>query len=221
MNKTERMITGLIIASFVTAIALYPVMPEQMASHWNASGEVDGYMNKFWGLFLMPLISSAMLLLFHYIPMIDPLRENIKKFRKYFDGFITLIIIFLTYIYALTLAWNSGTVFDMTIQVIPGLALIFYYTGILIGHAKQNYFIGIRTPWTLANETVWNKTHKLGSKLFKIMSVIILIGLLTPDHTFTIMMTTILGLSAYIVIYSYIQYRKIFNNPAKNPGRTQ
>jgi len=209
MNKTEWITSVILIASFITGVILYQSMPEIVASHWNAKGEVDGYMNKFWGLFLMPIIGSVMLLLFHYIPSIDPLKENIKKFRKYFDGFIMMIMIFLAYTYFLTIIWNMGYRFSMSLQMIPGLTIIFYYSGILIEHAKQNYFIGIRTPWTLANETVWNKTHKVGSKLFKIASVLILIGLLTPDNAFTIMMTIVLSISAYLVAYSYVQYRKI------------
>jgi len=209
MNKAEWVLITIILASYAIGIIIYPLMPELMASHWNASGEVDSYMPKFWGVFLMPIISTVMVILFHYIPSIDPLKENIKKFRKYFDKFIIMITLFLAYIYALTLAWSMGLRFDMSIQIIPGLAILFYYTGILIGHAKQNYFIGIRTPWTLANETVWNKTHKKGARLFKTISIMILIGLLAPDYAFAIMMTLILSATLYLVIYSYVEYTKI------------
>jgi multisubunit Na+/H+ antiporter MnhB subunit len=80
----------------------------------------------------MPIISVGMLLLFIIIPKIDPLKSNIQGFRKYFDGFVVLIMVFLFYIYLLTIFWNSGYTFNMTTFLSPALAILFYYTGILI-----------------------------------------------------------------------------------------
>lgn len=81
-------ILGMILFSFIVSIYFYPQMPEKMASHWNVQGEVDGYMSKFWGLFLMPFVLIGIGLLFVAIPRIDPLKANIEKLRKYCDGFI-------------------------------------------------------------------------------------------------------------------------------------
>jgi len=106
MRKINIIALGIILISFLLGIYLYPSMPEQMASHWNAQGEVDDYMSKFWALFLMPLMSLGLLLLFLVIPKIDPLKQNIEKFRKYFDGFIVLMLGFLFYVYLLTIFWN-------------------------------------------------------------------------------------------------------------------
>jgi len=86
MNKIA--ILGIILLSFLLGVYLYPQMPEKMASHWDFQGQVDGYMPRFWGLFLMPFISSGLFLLFVLIPKIDPLKANIKKFRSHFDRFI-------------------------------------------------------------------------------------------------------------------------------------
>ena len=94
MKKSYTIIILIILISFILGFYFYPRMPEQMASHWNVKGQVDDYMSKFWGLFLMPIISIAVLLLFVLIPKIDPLKRNIEKFRKYFDAFIVLIVIF-------------------------------------------------------------------------------------------------------------------------------
>ena len=106
MKKTITLVLAIIIISFAIGIYYYPQMPDKMASHWNAQGEVDDYMSKFWGLFLMPLVSVGMLLLFILIPKIDPLKKNIQKFRKYFDNFIVLIFLFLFYVYLLTIFAN-------------------------------------------------------------------------------------------------------------------
>ena len=143
---------GILVLSFVIAICFYGQMPEKMASHWNASGQVDDYIPKFWALFLVPLISAGLLLLFLAIPKIDPLKVNIEKFRKYYDFFIMFMIAFLFYIYLLTLFWNMGMGFDMIQAMSPAFVALFYCCGILIANTKQNWFIGIRTPWTMSSE---------------------------------------------------------------------
>src|SRR4030043_1731477 len=142
MRKSEIIILVIILISLALAIYFYPLMPEKMASHWSAHGQVNDYMPKFWGLFLMPFISIGLFLLFILIPKIDPLKENIKKFRKYFDIFIILIILFLFYLYVLTIFWNIGARFNMVQFLIPAFGIIFYYAGVLVENAKRNWFIG-------------------------------------------------------------------------------
>ncbi|MFH0869645.1 MAG: DUF1648 domain-containing protein [archaeon] len=99
MRKSELAALALILASIIIGVLLYNQMPDRMASHWGAQGEVNGYMSKFWALFFMPMISIVMFLLFHYLPMLDPMKENVDRFRKYFDSFIILIFVFLLYVY--------------------------------------------------------------------------------------------------------------------------
>ena len=91
IRKAEIIVVGIVILSFVVSIYFYPQLPEKMATHWNARGQVDGYMSKDWGLFLMPGVILLIALLFIAIPKIDPLKVNIEKFRKYYDGLIILI----------------------------------------------------------------------------------------------------------------------------------
>jgi uncharacterized membrane protein len=149
MRKTLIIPIIIILISFIAGAVLYSYMPERMASHWNVAGEVDGYISKFWGLFLMPIISLGMLLLFIFLIQIDPLKQNIQKFRKYYDGFIIAIIAFLFYLYILTLLWNFNIRFNMIQILSPAFAVLFYYMGVLVAHSRRNWFIGIRTPWTL------------------------------------------------------------------------
>ena len=208
MKKTTIFALFIVIISFVISIYFYPSFPDQVASHWNSQGEVDGYMGKFWGLFLMPIISLAILLLFLAIPKIDPLKNNIKKFEKYFDGFIVLILLFLFYIYVLTVLWNMNIVFNMTQMILPALGILFFYCGILIENAKRNWFIGIRTPWTLSNEKVWNATHKLGGKLFKTAGILAFIGLFFQKFALLLFIVPVLAFSLYLVVYSYLKYQK-------------
>jgi len=208
MRKSELIALGIIILSFLIGMYFYDKFPDKVASHWNSQGQVDGYMSKFWGLFLMPIISVGMLILFIIIPKIDPLKKNIQQFRKYFDNFIILIFIFLFYIYILTIVWNLGIRFDMVLVLVPAFGLILYYSGVLMQNAKRNWFIGIRTPWTLSSDEVWNKTHKLGARLFKICGIITLFGLVFQEIAIWLLLAPIILVTIYIYVYSYFEYRK-------------
>jgi len=208
MIKSEIILLVIILLSFIVGIYFYPQMPEKMASHWNTQGQVDGYMSKFWGLFLMPLISAGLFLLFITIPKIDPLKHNIEKFRKYYDGFVVLIIVFLFYLYLLTIFWNIGITFSMTQLLAPAFGILFYYCGILTENAKRNWFIGIRTPWTLSNDAVWDKTHKIGGKLFKAAGVIAFVGIFFQKYALFFVLVPVILVAAYTTIYSYIEYQK-------------
>jgi len=209
MKLIKALMWGIIIASFVIAVYLYPQMPEQMASHWNAAGEVDGFMSKLWGLFLMPLVLVGMYLLFVGIPRIDPLKHNIQKFMKYYEGFILLIIAFMFYVYLLTLLWSLGFRFNIGQMMVPALGGLFYYVGILTENAKRNWFIGIRTPWTLSSDRVWNKTHKIGGKLFKVCGVIAVTGILFGNYVIWFVIVPVLAVAVYTIAFSYFEYQKV------------
>jgi len=160
MRKSVWISLAIIFLSFIVSAYLYSQLPENMPSHWNAAGDVDGYMPKIWALFMMPLVNLGLLGLFVLIPIIDPLKHNIEKFRKYYDGLVVLLILFMSYIHFLTLVAGLGVQFNMTLAMLPALGFLFYYMGILTENAKRNWFVGIRTPWTLSSEKVWNRTHK-------------------------------------------------------------
>lgn len=208
MRKSYLIVSVIILLSFAVGAYFYPQLPEKMASHWNAQGEVDDYMSKFWGTFLTPIIILAMFLLFVLIPKIDPLKENIEKFRKYFDAFIVLISIFLFYLFILVIVWNLGKTFNFTVFLIPAFGILFYYAGILVENAKRNWFVGIRTPWTLASEIVWDKTHQLGGKLFKIAALISFLGIIFSKYALFFVLIPIISVSLYTILYSYWQYQK-------------
>lgn len=198
-----------VLLSFAVAAYFYPQMPERMASHWNAQGEVDGHMSKFWGLFLMPFISLGMAALFLLIPRMDPLRSNIEAFRKYYEGFVALVILFLSYVYVLTILWNLGLRFDIGRMMAPALGALFYACGVLIGKSKRNWFIGIRTPWTLSSEKVWEKTHAVGGKLFKIAGLIAFLGVFWPDYAILLVLVPVMLAAFWSIVYSYLEYRKV------------
>ena len=145
MRKSGIIVLGIIMVSFISGIYFYLQMPEKMASHWNSQGEVNRYISKFWGLFLMPLISVGLFLLFITIPKIDPLKHNIENFRQYYDGFAVLMMVYLFYVYLITVLLNRDIKIDMIQLLIPASGILLYYIGVLIGNVEKNWFIGIRT----------------------------------------------------------------------------
>jgi len=208
MRKSEIIILGILLLSLIINIYFYPQMPEKMASHWNAQGQVDDYMSKFWGLFLIPIILIGLALLFVAIPRIDPLKANIEKFRKYYDGFIILFLVFMLSIHFQVILWNLGIKISPNIIVPIDIGILFFYTGILCENAKRNWFIGIRTPWTLSSERVWEKTHKIGGKLFKIAGVIAFVGVFFQSYALFFVLVPVISVALYTILYSYIEYQK-------------
>jgi uncharacterized membrane protein len=209
-KTTSIIVLTLIAIALIAGLALWNQLPEQMASHWNANDQVDGTMPKFWGVWMMPLITLGMFVLFLVVPTIDPLKANIVQFRETFNVFIALIVAFMLYIHALTLAWSLGYQdFKMSAAMLPFMGILFIAIGFLLRKAKRNFFIGIRTPWTLSSDTVWDKTHQLGSVLFMLSGAFAILGGFFGGMTaFWLVFVPLIGSTIFLVIYSYIVYRQ-------------
>jgi uncharacterized membrane protein len=138
--KTKNVtIVSLILIALATlaGAVLWNQLPEQMPSHWDFNDQVNGYLPRFWGVFLMPLISLGMLVLFLFIPSIDPLKANITQFRNSFNFFILLTVAFMLYIHGLTLAWSLGyRNFRMSTAMLPFLDGLFVAIGLVLRKAK-------------------------------------------------------------------------------------
>ena len=211
--STRKMIVSVLVLLLVTTLAgvlHWNGLPDPMASHWGINDQVNGTMPKFWGVFLVPLISLGLFLLFLLIPTIDPLKANIAKFRDAFNLFMAFITLFLMYVQGLTLAWNLGfTHFKMSTSLMPALGLLFILVGYMIHKAKRNFFIGIRTPWTLSSDKVWDETHRVGSWLFIGSGVLAILGSFFGGMTaFWFLFVPLIGSAVFLVIYSYVLYQQ-------------
>jgi len=211
--STRKMIVSVLVLLLITTLAgvlHWNGLPDPMASHWGINDQVNGTMPKFWGVFLVPLISLGLFLLFLLIPTIDPLKANIAKFRDAFNLFMAFITLFLMYVQGLTLAWNLGfTHFKMSTSLMPALGLLFILVGYMIRKAKRNFFIGIRTPWTLSSDKVWDETHRVGSWLFIGSGVLAILGSFFGGMTaFWLLFVPLIGSAIFLVIYSYVLYQR-------------
>ncbi|KZN24084.1 hypothetical protein A4G99_06385 [Haladaptatus sp. R4] len=208
-RKSYLVALALVAVSFALGVYYYPRMPDQIASHWNASGNADGTMPKLWGLFLIPTMTAGLLVLFAAIPRIDPLRENIAEFRRYYDLFIVLFVAFMLYMQALIVLWNLGYRFDFTMVLSPAIGVLYYFIGALMSRVERNWFIGVRTPWTLSDDRVWKRTHARAGPLFKLAGIIAILGAFVPRYAIYLVVGPVLLAAAYLMLYSYVEYRRV------------
>ena len=210
-TRTSTIVVLIMIAvATLAGLLFWNRLPDPMASHWNVNDQVDGYIPKFWGVFLLPLITLAMFVLFLILPSIDPMKANIAQFREAVNLFIVFIVGFMIYLYSLTLAWSLGyTNFRMSSAMLPAIGLLFILVGFMMRQAKRNYFIGIRTPWTLSSDTVWNETHRVGAILFMISGLLAFIGGFFGGTTaFWMLFAPLLASTLFLLVYSYVLYQR-------------
>jgi uncharacterized membrane protein len=206
---TSIIVLVLLALAVLAGVVLWNQLPDQMASHWDTNDQVNGYLPKFWGVFLMPLITLGMFALFLVLPGIDPLKANIAQFRETFNVFIVVIVAFMLYVHGLTLAWSLGHQnFKMSAAMLPFMGVLFIAVGFMLRKAKRNFFIGIRTPWTLSSDNVWDKTHQLGAALFMVSGACAIIGGIFGGMTaFWLMFVPLIGSTLFLVVYSYVLFR--------------
>ena len=210
--KTSFVVITVLLAGILLLIAGYqlaPSMATPLATHWNAAGEADGFGSQFAAVYFLPLLTMALSLLIMFVPAVDPLKANVTAFRSEYNVFVLFFATFMYYVHGLSLAWNLGLRFSMNAMLTPAIGLFFVLAGMLLLKARRNYFIGIRTPWTLANDTVWDKTHQMGGRLFIASGVLTTACVIFPAAAPVVLMVTILGAALITIVYSYLEYRKI------------
>lgn len=210
MNKVRADIISLLFVFSAIAVAaiLYPSLPEQIPTHWNAQGEVDGYMKKPGGVIIMPAMAVFTFVIMKLIPVISPKGFRIDKFSDVFGVLQVTLVGFMSIVAILVLMEARGLDVRINEMIIAGTGLLFVIIGNYLGRVRKNFFIGIRTPWTLASDEVWNRTHRIGGRLFILSGVIIWIGaILRLPLTWTVGVA--IGLVLIPVVYSYFLYRKI------------
>jgi uncharacterized membrane protein len=195
---------GLIIAGFI----LYPMLPEQVPSHWNWQGEVDSYASRAFGAFFAPLLAVGLYLLMLVVPLIDPRRDNYVRFAGVYRLMRWSFVLFFAGLYAVTVGVALGYNLDAGLLVKAGVALLFTLLGNIMGQLKHNYFVGIKTPWTLASEEVWQRTHRLGAKVWVLGGLICLV--LSPVRALWgayAFLACIVLMALVPIVYSYVVFR--------------
>ncbi|MEG6615426.1 SdpI family protein [Peptococcaceae bacterium 1198_IL3148] len=185
--------------------SFYPSMPEQVPTHWNIKGEIDGYSHKAVATLIMPLLPLGIYLLMIIIPKIDPKKESYRKFSASYEKICLATVLIMVGVVTMSLMAGLGYKVNISLIMRILLPIFFIYLGNYMAKIKHNYTLGFKTPWTLASEVVWKKTHRLGSKLMVAGGLVALLGLLaSPTVGFVIMMAGILVPTIITTIYSYV-----------------
>jgi len=204
----------LVLLSFATVAVVYPDLPDPMPSHWNLHGQVDGWMPKFWGAFLIPLVMAALWIVLLVLPRISPRGFEMDSFARAW-GFLRVAILAMLFLVGLLVLRAAKTHEPLSKRaLLTALGVLFMLIGNVLGKVTRNFFVGIRTPWTLANEEVWYRTHRLAGKLFVAAGLLVAATSLAGVGPWTILVSV--GLATLVpVVYSYVIYRKLEGLPAQ------
>lgn len=209
-NRKMRIITYLIaFAGILLAAALYPLLPEQIPTHWSSDGTIT-YSGKS-TIFITSGMGVLLAVLFDILPKIDPRRNNYQKFGSYYDLFCILMQIFLLLVNGITLteALRPGTL-SVPMTIMLGIGLLFLLIGNMMPKFKSNFYMGIKTPWTISSEEVWRKTHRLGGKCFVLAGIFNIICAFLPSTTAVFHGTIIVILITCLIpsVMSFIWWRQ-------------
>jgi uncharacterized membrane protein len=207
---------GLVVTAVAAGVSLwaYPRLPETVATHWDLQGVPDGYSSRYWGVGLMPLVILAMTGLFNVLPKMDPRRENYAKFLDSYWLIANAILVFLGLTHFLILANGLGYTVQVDRLLPLGVGLLFAFLGNYLTRIEPNWFIGIRTPWTLSSDTVWRKTHRTGGWLFVIGGIVMAAGAFAPRGAFLpLFITTLVVVVLIPVVQSYVLWKRERGKP--------
>lgn len=200
----------IVIVMFIGTILLYPQLPDVIPIHWNFHGQPDDWGAKTWAAWLIPGISLLMIILFPILAKIDPRHKNYKKFSGAWEVIQTVIIAFFGFIffvqYYMTLYPENQNLMEPI--MLSAVGIMFIVLGNYMGKIRQNYFVGIKTPWTLHDPEVWQKTHRLGGWVFVIAGIVFLFEAWTGLFIGPVFFITVAGVVLIPVVYSYVISKK-------------
>lgn len=218
MNR-KPLIFGIICFLILCLISLraWQILPdlEQYPLHWNAAGEADRFGDKSdvaKSLVLFPAILLAMTALFHFMPKIEPLRKNLEQSRSAYN-FVWMLMSAFTVLIGAVIASayvleDGKSLANSPRFIVIAISLLFIGIGNVLGKVRQNFMFGIRTPWTLSSELSWEKTHRLGARVFVAGGLVsILVAVLAPAYAHQVFMVSIIAIVTVSFAYSYIVWK--------------
>lgn len=214
--KTEFLPVFLLVVSVFASFYFYPRFPERVPLHWNFAGEPDRWGSAIFAAFFFPALITLMYLLFLFLPFLDPKKERYGQFIKTYHIFKCAFIGSTVAIYFIASLNSIG--YNLPVNIFtPGVVgIMFMVFGNYLSKIKFNWLIGIRTPWTLSNEEVWNKTHRFGGKAFLLGGLIIILSIFTPPILrLPLFITAIALITLGTIFYSYIVYLEEKNKKNK------
>lgn len=203
---------GLVAVNLSIGAAFYPRLPEIVPTHWNISGQADGQGPRWILTFLIPLASAGLIGLLAVLPLVGPFKANFERFRVTYGRICLTIILAMSALDVVFLLAGAGYPLRIgaTLCVVMGLMLA--VMGNWLGKVRRNFYVGVRTRWTLANEVVWEKTHRISAKLFVVHGLVsAVVGLVGPPDwiCFAVLVGGILVTTVWAIVYSFVCYRRV------------
>ncbi len=202
------------LLSWALAAWLYTCLPQRVPTHWNWEGKVDGWGDKSWATFLMPATMTGMLVLFVFLPALSPRQFEVDSFRSTYLYIMVLTTGLFAYMNAIILlqTWQEvrggPKYLEIGRALIAGIFLFIALLGNVMGKVRRNFYIGIRVPWTLASERVWDDTHRLAAWVMvaagSIGFVLVIVGV-SPGVALGLLIVSML----IPVVYSFIHYKSL------------
>lgn len=207
---TRRWLGPVVIAAMLVFTAVvYPLLPERIPTHWNFRGEVDGWSGRLWGSLLAPVVSAGIWVLLPVLRRVDPRRRNYDRFESTFWLLVNLLVVFFAGIHVLTLGVALGWAIDMTRTILVIVGLMFAVLGNYLPRLRSNWWMGIRTPWTLESDAVWRSTHRLAGYTFVIGGLATAVSALLPSPiAIGLAMAAMMTAAVVPAIYSYVAFQR-------------
>jgi uncharacterized membrane protein len=207
----------IVVAAFIASAVVFPRLPETMPTHFDISGQPNGWSSRLFGAWMVPLFLLFMWGLVRVLPAIDPRGGNYAKFGGAFEGIIVSMMLFMLGMHIIVLRAALGYPVAMQRVVPIGVGVLLVVIGNLLPRARPNWFVGIRTPWTLSSDRVWEKTHRFGGHVFVVGgTLIVLAGLVMTQWAHIVLVTVTLLCTATVLIYSYVEWKRE-QSPASAP----
>ncbi|MFA6417335.1 MAG: SdpI family protein [Patescibacteria group bacterium] len=201
----------LLIIAVVVALSIwsYPQLPAKVVSHWDFNGQANGWMSREFHAIMFPVLMAFMYVLLSLMPKFDPRSERYSEFANVYLTFRTMIMLVLAVTFGAATFANLGYPINIGATVSGAIGILMIVLGNYFGKLKSNFFIGIRTSWTLSSENVWNKTHRLGAKLFVIWGLALIAApWLKPTIAMGILFGGIIIIIVWTGVYSYLLFNK-------------
>jgi uncharacterized membrane protein len=200
----------IVVAAFAASAIVYPRLPEMIPTHWRGmDAQPDSWSSRAFGAWLTPMLLLGMWALVRILPAIDPRGANYAKFGGAFEGIIVSIMLFLLGMHIIILRAALGLPVAMQRVVPVGVGVLFVVIGNLLPRARPNWFVGIRTPWTLSSDRVWEKTHRFGGHVFVAGGIVIVLAALAMTQwAHIVLVTVVLLCTASVLTYSYVEWKR-------------
>ncbi|MDN5925130.1 MAG: SdpI family protein [Xanthomonadales bacterium] len=207
-KKTRWVSLVFVLIAVAAGVWLYPKVAAQVPTHWNLQGQVNGWMPRFWAVAMWPLLIAALALLTWLLPVISPRKFEIKPFVGIYNIVMLVVQAFVLVLGVSVLLAAAGHALDVPLVATLATAVLLMVLGNYLGKLRKNFFIGIRTPWTLASDAVWERTHRFAGVLYMAVGVLVVICVLAHGPRW-LPIALILIATASAVIYSYVIYRRL------------